>query len=89
MLDPTCWQQGNDHQQMALPAPFLTPCSLFQPPVRSNASGRAGARSSSILTQDLSSEDSTDLFGSDAFSAFPGTGLSSPPAVGGQGEQLY
>ncbi|XP_075301790.1 vitamin D3 receptor isoform X2 [Opisthocomus hoazin] len=51
--------------------PTYADFTKFRPPVRSNASGRAGARSSSILTQDLSSEDSTDLFGSDAFSAFP------------------
>ncbi|NXY79473.1 VDR protein, partial [Glareola pratincola] len=66
-----CWRQASDCHQIALPAPFLTSCSLFQPPVRSSASSRGAARSSSILTQDLSSEDSTDLFGSDTFSTFP------------------
>ncbi|KFP33625.1 Vitamin D3 receptor, partial [Colius striatus] len=51
--------------------PLLTSLSLFQPPVRSSPSSRGAARSSSLLTQDLSSEDSADLFGSDAFSTFP------------------
>lgn len=40
------------------------------------------ARSSSMLTQDFSSEDSTDAFGSDAFSTFPGTALTSPWGLG-------
>ncbi|NXJ86203.1 VDR protein, partial [Trogon melanurus] len=42
----------------------------FRPPVRSNPGKRGAAKSSSSLTQNLS-DDSTDLFGSDAFSAFP------------------
>ncbi|NXF41772.1 VDR protein, partial [Nyctibius bracteatus] len=63
--------QANARHGIALPTPSLTPCSLFQPPMRSNPSNRGAARSSSILTQDLSSEDSTDPFGSDAFGTFP------------------
>ncbi|XP_054662952.1 vitamin D3 receptor isoform X5 [Grus americana] len=51
--------------------PTYADFTKFRPPVRSNASGRGAARSSSILTQDLSSEDSTDLFGSEAFGTFP------------------
>ncbi|KFP51656.1 Vitamin D3 receptor [Cathartes aura] len=51
--------------------PTYADFTKFRPPVRSNPSNRGAARSSSILTQDLSSEDSTDLFGSDAFSTFP------------------
>ncbi|KFO14101.1 Vitamin D3 receptor, partial [Balearica regulorum gibbericeps] len=51
--------------------PTYADFTKFRPPVRTDASGRGAARSSSILTQDLSSEDSTDLFGSEAFSAFP------------------
>lgn len=35
-----------------------------------------------MLTQDFSSEDSTDAFGSDAFSTFPGTALTSPWGLG-------
>ncbi|NWX75837.1 VDR protein, partial [Alca torda] len=49
--------------------PTYSDFTKFRPPVRS--SGKGAARSSSILTQDLSSEDSTDLFSSDAFSTFP------------------
>ncbi|NXA43835.1 VDR protein, partial [Eudromia elegans] len=45
--------------------------SKFRPPVRSAAGSRAAARSSSVLTPDLSLDDSGDLFGSDAFGAFP------------------
>ncbi|KFW82830.1 Vitamin D3 receptor, partial [Phalacrocorax carbo] len=51
--------------------PTYADFTKFRPPVRSNPSNRGAARSPSILTQDLSSEDSTDLFGSDAFSTFP------------------
>ncbi|XP_010118715.1 PREDICTED: vitamin D3 receptor-like, partial [Chlamydotis macqueenii] len=51
--------------------PTYADFTKFRPPVRSNPSSRVAARSSSILTQDLSSEDSTDLFGSDAFNTFP------------------
>ncbi|NXA56989.1 VDR protein, partial [Nothocercus julius] len=43
----------------------------FRPPVRSGGGSRGAARASSILTQDSSLEDSADLFGSDAFGAFP------------------
>ncbi|NXV39004.1 VDR protein, partial [Rissa tridactyla] len=51
--------------------PTYSDFTKFRPPMRSSASSSGAARSSSILTQDLSSEDSTDLFGSDAFSTFP------------------
>ncbi|NXK21573.1 VDR protein, partial [Arenaria interpres] len=51
--------------------PTYADFTKFRPPVRSSAGSREAARSSSILTQDLSSEDSSDLFGSDAFSTFP------------------
>ncbi|KAK1197528.1 VDR protein, partial [Pygoscelis papua] len=51
--------------------PTYADFTKFRPPVRSNPSNRGAARSSSILTQELSSEDSTDLFGSDAFGTFP------------------
>ncbi|KAF1603463.1 Vitamin D3 receptor, partial [Eudyptes chrysolophus] len=51
--------------------PTYADFTKFRPPVRSNPSNRGAARSSSVLTQDLSLEDSTDLFGSDAFSTFP------------------
>ncbi|XP_010086112.1 PREDICTED: vitamin D3 receptor, partial [Pterocles gutturalis] len=51
--------------------PTYADFTKFRPPVRSKPSNRGAARSSSILTQDLSSEDSTDLFGSDAFGTFP------------------
>lgn len=40
--------------------------------MRSHPSSRGATKSSSLLTQDLSSEDSSDLFGSEAFSTFPG-----------------
>ncbi|NXX99603.1 VDR protein, partial [Centropus bengalensis] len=53
--------------------PTYADFTKFRPPVRNKPGSRAAARSSSILTQDLSSEDSSDLFGSDAFSTFPGT----------------
>lgn len=65
----------------ASPVPHA-PLSLLQPPVRSRSSSRVAARSSSMLTQDFSSEDSTDAFGSDAFSTFPGTALTSPWGLG-------
>ncbi|NWI69995.1 VDR protein, partial [Todus mexicanus] len=42
----------------------------FRPPMRSNPSNRGATKASSILSQDLS-EDSTDFFSSNAFSAFP------------------
>ncbi|NXI49900.1 VDR protein, partial [Chloroceryle aenea] len=50
--------------------PTYADFTKFRPPMRSNPGNRAGAKSSSVLTRDLS-EDSTDLFGSDAFSVFP------------------
>lgn len=49
--------------------------TLFQPPVRNSPKTQVAARSASILTQDLSSEDSTDLFSSNGFGTFPGTAL--------------
>ncbi|KAM8990607.1 vitamin D3 receptor isoform 2-T2 [Ara ararauna] len=53
--------------------PTYADFTKFRPPVRSAPDNKGAARASSILTQDLS-EDSTDLFGSDAFSAFPEPG---------------
>ncbi|NWU93867.1 VDR protein, partial [Upupa epops] len=49
--------------------PTYADFTKFRPPVRSDSSSR-GEAVSSILTQHLS-DDSTDLFGSDAFSTFP------------------
>ncbi|XP_042636016.1 vitamin D3 receptor isoform X2 [Catharus ustulatus] len=49
--------------------PTYADFTKFRPPVRSNPSSRGATKSSSLLTQDLSSEDSSDLFG---FSTFPG-----------------
>ncbi|NXF55509.1 VDR protein, partial [Oceanites oceanicus] len=69
--------------------PTYSDFTKFRPPVRSNPSNRGAARSPSILTQDLSSEDSTDLFGSDGFSTFPGTALASPSATWVEVQQLY
>uniref|UniRef100_A0A1D5PI18 Vitamin D (1,25- dihydroxyvitamin D3) receptor n=1 Tax=Gallus gallus TaxID=9031 RepID=A0A1D5PI18_CHICK len=43
----------------------------FRPPVRSKFSSRMATHSSSVVSQDFSSEDSNDVFGSDAFAAFP------------------
>ncbi|NWI94735.1 VDR protein, partial [Pitta sordida] len=51
--------------------PTYADFTKFRPPVRNHSNNRGATKSSSILTQDLSEEDSTDLFGSDAFSAFP------------------
>ncbi|NXG78630.1 VDR protein, partial [Baryphthengus martii] len=48
--------------------PTYADFTKFRPPMRNNPSNRGAAKSSSI--QDFS-EDSTDLFSSDAFSAFP------------------
>ncbi|NXN26458.1 VDR protein, partial [Nycticryphes semicollaris] len=63
--------------------PTYADFTKFRPPVRSSASSREGARSSSVLTQDLSSEDSSDLFGSDTFSTFPETqGVGESPSKG-------
>uniref|UniRef100_A0A8C3EH47 Vitamin D receptor n=1 Tax=Corvus moneduloides TaxID=1196302 RepID=A0A8C3EH47_CORMO len=52
--------------------PTYADFTKFRPPVRSQPSSRGAAKSSSLLTQDLSSEDSSDLFSSEAFSTFPG-----------------
>ncbi|NXR48029.1 VDR protein, partial [Hippolais icterina] len=51
--------------------PTYADFTKFRPPVRSHGSSRGATKSSSLLTQDLSSEDSSDLFGSEAFSTFP------------------
>ncbi|XP_066063448.1 vitamin D3 receptor [Chamaea fasciata] len=51
--------------------PTYADFTKFRPPVRSHPSSRGATKSSSLLTQDLSSEDSSDLFGSEAFSTFP------------------
>ncbi|NXQ39016.1 VDR protein, partial [Catharus fuscescens] len=48
--------------------PTYADFTKFRPPVRNNPSSRGATKSSSLLTQDLSSEDSSDLFG---FSTFP------------------
>uniref|UniRef100_A0A8C3UUU6 Vitamin D receptor n=1 Tax=Catharus ustulatus TaxID=91951 RepID=A0A8C3UUU6_CATUS len=55
--------------------PTYADFTKFRPPVRSNPSSRGATKSSSLLTQDLSSEDSSDLFG---FSTFPGVALPEP-----------
>ncbi|XP_057898137.1 vitamin D3 receptor isoform X2 [Melospiza georgiana] len=52
--------------------PTYADFTKFRPPVRSQPSSRGATKSSSLLTQDLSSEDSSDLFSSEAFSTFPG-----------------
>ncbi|NWR06766.1 VDR protein, partial [Paradoxornis webbianus] len=51
--------------------PTYADFTKFRPPVRSHPGSRGATKSSSLLTQDLSSEDSSDLFGSEAFSTFP------------------
>ncbi|KFP80257.1 Vitamin D3 receptor [Acanthisitta chloris] len=51
--------------------PTYSDFTKFRPPVRSQPSNKEATKSSSILTQDLSSEDSTDLYGSETFSTFP------------------
>ncbi|XP_041328098.1 vitamin D3 receptor [Pyrgilauda ruficollis] len=51
--------------------PTYADFTKFRPPVRSHPSSRGATKSSSLLTQDLSLEDSSDLFSSEAFSAFP------------------
>ncbi|NXA01105.1 VDR protein, partial [Nesospiza acunhae] len=51
--------------------PTYADFTKFRPPVRSHPSSRGATKSSSLLTQDLSSEDSSDLFSSEAFSTFP------------------
>ncbi|NWU17316.1 VDR protein, partial [Cephalopterus ornatus] len=50
--------------------PTYADFSKFRPPVRGHSNNKGAKKSSSVLSQDLS-EDSTDLFGSDAFSTFP------------------
>ncbi|NXM45185.1 VDR protein, partial [Gymnorhina tibicen] len=57
--------------------PTYADFTKFRPPVRSHPGSRGAAKSSSLLTQDLS-EDSSDLFGSEAFSTFPDS-VESPP----------
>ncbi|NWV65849.1 VDR protein, partial [Malurus elegans] len=52
--------------------PTYADFTKFRPPVRSYPSSHGAPKSSSLLTQDFSSEDSEDLFGSDTFSTFPG-----------------
>ncbi|NXQ10902.1 VDR protein, partial [Peucedramus taeniatus] len=63
----------------------------FRPPVRSHSSSRGATKSSSLLTQDLSSEDSSDLFSSEPFSTFPGrlprAAPAEPPPFPGLEEQ--
>ncbi|NXO11880.1 VDR protein, partial [Oriolus oriolus] len=58
--------------------PTYADFSKFRPPVRNHPSSRAATKSSSLLTQDLSLEDSSDLFSSEAFSTFPDS-VESPP----------
>ncbi|NWY65591.1 VDR protein, partial [Erithacus rubecula] len=48
--------------------PTYADFTKFRPPVRNKPSSKGAPKSSSLLTQDLSSEDSSDLFG---FSTFP------------------
>ncbi|NXH60103.1 VDR protein, partial [Rhabdornis inornatus] len=48
--------------------PTYADFTKFRPPVRSNPNSRGATKSSSLLTQDLSSEDSSDLF---SFGTFP------------------
>ncbi|XP_032938971.1 vitamin D3 receptor isoform X4 [Catharus ustulatus] len=55
--------------------PTYADFTKFRPPVRSNPSSRGATKSSSLLTQDLSSEDSSDLFG---FSTFPDSAEPAP-----------
>uniref|UniRef100_U3JEY3 Uncharacterized protein n=1 Tax=Ficedula albicollis TaxID=59894 RepID=U3JEY3_FICAL len=55
--------------------PTYADFTKFRPPVRSNPSSRGAPKSSSLLTQDLSSEDSSDLFG---FSTFPDSAEPAP-----------
>ncbi|XP_042747886.1 vitamin D3 receptor [Lagopus leucura] len=43
----------------------------FRPPVRSKVSSNTATQSSCVVSQDFSSEDPNDVFGSDAFGAFP------------------
>ncbi|NXH99375.1 VDR protein, partial [Pachycephala philippinensis] len=57
--------------------PTYADFTKFRPPVRSHPSTRGATKSSSLLTQDLSSDDSSDLFSTEAFSTFPGPPFSS------------
>ncbi|XP_054505173.1 vitamin D3 receptor [Agelaius tricolor] len=68
--------------------PTYADFTKFRPPVRSHPSSRGATKSSSLLTQDLSSEDSSDLFGSEAFSTFPDPTEPPPfPSLGLREEQ--
>ncbi|NXN10575.1 VDR protein, partial [Indicator maculatus] len=58
--------------------PSYADFTKFRPPVRSSPSNKEATKSSSTLPQDLA-EDSSDLFGSDAFSTFPGATHPPPP----------
>ncbi|NXT60501.1 VDR protein, partial [Chaetops frenatus] len=60
--------------------PTYADFTKFRPPMRSSSGSRGASKSSSLLTQDLSSEDSSDLFSSEAFSTFPGPGAFPSPA---------
>ncbi|XP_071437904.1 vitamin D3 receptor [Pithys albifrons albifrons] len=51
--------------------PTYADFTKFRPPIRCHPNNKGATKSSSVVTQDLSEEDSTDLFGSDAFSTFP------------------
>ncbi|RMB90347.1 hypothetical protein DUI87_33233 [Hirundo rustica rustica] len=61
--------------------PTYADFTKFRPPVRSHPSSRGATKTSSLLTQDLSSEDSSDLFGSEVFSTFPDS-VEPPPFPG-------
>ncbi|XP_058678156.1 vitamin D3 receptor [Ammospiza nelsoni] len=68
--------------------PTYADFTKFRPPVRSQPSSRGATKSSSLLTQDLSSEDSSDLFSSEAFSTFPDPAEPPPfPSLALQEEQ--
>uniref|UniRef100_A0A8U8CFT1 Vitamin D receptor n=1 Tax=Geospiza parvula TaxID=87175 RepID=A0A8U8CFT1_GEOPR len=68
--------------------PTYADFTKFRPPVRSHPSSRGATKSSSLLTQDLSSEDSSDLFSSEAFSTFPDPAEPPPfPSLALQEEQ--
>ncbi|NWS24614.1 VDR protein, partial [Polioptila caerulea] len=71
--------------------PTYADFTKFRPPVRSHLGSRGATKSSSLLTQDLSSEDSSDLFGSEAFSTFPepfpSADSAEPPPFPGPEEQ--
>ncbi|NXW70173.1 VDR protein, partial [Hirundo rustica] len=61
--------------------PTYADFTKFRPPVRSHPSSRGATKTSSLLTQDLSSEDSSDLFGSESVS--PGADSVEPPPFPG------